>query len=389
MSMINIAFAETMMEGDARGAIHSFPIPTYNVTKEFNWKSPAGEKICEMTARLGVPYFANMISSGITPEDTRSMCCRLSIDNRELRKRLGGLFASAPLTGSIGVVTLNAPRLAIISANKEEFLDNIEGYMEVARDSLEIKRRILESMIDKDLYPYSRFYLRSIKEKSGKYYSNHFSTIGLVGMHEACMNLIGEGIQTKEGKSLALEVLQFMKKTTQQYQEETGNLYNLEATPAEGASYRLAKLDKKEFGEEAHHSGEDVPYYTNSTHLPVGYTSSIPKALEHQNDLQSEYTGGTVLHIFLGEAVPDPKVVGRLISNIMSKYKLPYISMTPTFSICEEHGYISGAHDKCPKEGCTARVEKYSRVVGYYRPVSSWNKGKVQEFQDRKTYKIT
>jgi len=386
MEMINIAFAETMMEGDSRGAIHSFPIPTYNITDEFIWDSPAAKKVWEMTAKLGVPYFANMVNSGIKPEDIRSMCCRISIDNRELRKRLGGIFASAPLTGSVGVCTLNLPRLAYISSDKEEFFENVEAYMEVARDSLEIKRKILEDLMDRELYPYSKFYLRSIKQRSGAYYTNHFSTVGLVGMHEACLNLLGDGIQTKAGKALAIETLTFMKKITQEFQVTTGNLYNLEATPAEGACYRLAKADQKSFGAEAAHAGDKIVYYTNSTHLPVGHTDDLFKALDHQDELQCLYTGGTVLHSFLGESAPDPEALAGLIKKITSKYKLPYISITPTFTICEEHGYLKGEHHKCPHEGCIAIVNVYSRVVGYYRPVSSWNDGKKSEYGDRRTY---
>ncbi len=390
--MINRAFAEVMTEGDAKGRIFTFPIPTYNIGKNFDWKDEKFNPIWEMTAKYGIPYFANFINSDMDPDDARSMCCRLRLDNRELLKRGGGLFGANPLTGSIGVVTINLPRLGHTSKNKKEFYKKLDNLMDLAKESLETKRKMVESLTDKGLYPYSKVYLEPIKMRRGQYWANHFATIGLVGMNEALLNLVGKDIASRDGKKLAKEILEHMREKMVKYQKETGNLYNLEATPAEGTSYRLARLDKNKYPDIIFANGEVVknngaePYYTNSSQLPVNFTDDIFEALDLQNDLQTKYTGGTVLHGFLGERLWDIKTTRDLVRKIAENYSLPYFTLSPTFSICPVHGYISGEHYTCPKCVVEQKTEVYSRVVGYIRPVDQWNKGKQEEFKDRKAF---
>jgi len=389
IDMLNMALAEVMAEGDARGRVFTFPIPTYNITKDFNWNSPVSREIFELTAKYGVPYFSNFVNSDMRPEDVRSMCCRLRIDNRELRKRGGGFFGAYPLTGSIGVVTINLPRIGYLAKDESRFLERLSELMDLAKDSLEIKRKVLERFTEKGLYPYSRHYLRFVKERFGAYWKNHFSTIGIIGMNEALLNMFGYGIWTEGGLKFTIKTLMFMRKRLLEYQEETGNLYNLEATPAEGASYRLAKLDKKKYPDiivanEKYLSKGVEPFYTNSTHLPVDYTGDLFEALEHQEKLQPLYTGGTVFHIFLGERIYSWEIAAMLVKRIAYNYRVPYFTLTPTFSICPTHGYINGEHKVCPT--CGVRCEVYSRVVGYLRPVDQWNDGKQSEFRVRKTF---
>ena len=347
MDLFNRAFCEVMMEGDASGRIFSFPIPTYNITVDFDWESPRFQPIWEMTAKYGIPYFSNFMNSDMDPEDARSMCCRLRLDNRELRRRGGGLFGSNPLTGSIGVVTLNLPRAAYQADDEESFHSRLGELMRLAAESLEIKRKQLERFTEDGLYPFSRFYLSAIKERSGHYWDNHFSTIGLLGMNEACLNLIGRGIATPEGKALAVRTLEFMRTRLEAFQEESGHLFNLEATPAEGTSFRLASRDKKRFPDIVT-AGTDEPYYTNSTQLPVGSTDDIFQALTHQDDLQTRYTGGTVFHGFLGERLEDWRSARLLVKRIAENFHLPYFTVSPTFTICPVHGYIPGEHFACP-----------------------------------------
>ncbi|OYT35280.1 MAG: hypothetical protein B6U87_00520 [Candidatus Aenigmarchaeota archaeon ex4484_52] len=347
MDILNKAFAEVMCEGDARGRIFTFPIPTYNITKKFNWDNKNLDSLWEMTSKYGTPYFSNFIHSDMNPDDVRSMCCRLKLDNRELRKRQGGLFASAPLTGSIAVVTINLPRIGFVSHNKAEFYEQLEYLMRIAKTSLEIKRKILEEYTKGGLYPYAKFYLRKIYNSTGKYWSNHFNTIGFLGMNEAILNFLGEDIGTKNGKKFALEIMDFMRKKLSDFQKDSGNMYNLEATPAEGCNYRFAKLDKQQFINIIQ-QGKNEPYYTNSSQLPVDYTEDMFFALEHQDELQCKYSGGTVLHIFLGEHINDKNMCKKLVKKIAYNFKLPYFSITPTFSICPVHGYIPGEHWKCP-----------------------------------------
>ena len=375
MDMLNKAFFEVMMDGDNSGRVFTFPIPTYNITKDFDWDNENIKGLWEMAAKYGIPYFSNFINSDMSPEDARSMCCRLRIDNRELEYRGGGLFGSNPLTGSIGVVTINLPKIAEVSKTKVEFLERLAQKMELAKDSLEIKRKLLENLTDKELYPYTKFYLRDIKARFGVYWKNHFSTIGLIGMNEACLNLFGENIGSLQGKQFAIEVMDYMRAKIVKIQKETGNNYNLEATPGEGTSYRLAKLDKDKY-----------PYYTNSTQLPVNYTDDIFEVLDHQDDLQTKYTGGTVVHIYAGERIQSIKTMKNLVKKICNNYHLPYFTFSPTFSTCPNHGYVAGEHFTCPE--CGASCEVYSRVVGYIRPVQQWNKGKKQEFLDRQEFKI-
>lgn len=355
MNMINKAFAEVMSEGDAQNRVFTFPIPTYNITKDFNWNDQALNPIWEMTAKYGMPYFANFVNSDMSPDDARSMCCRLRLDNRELNKRGGGLFGANPMTGSIGVVTINMPRIGYLAKDEKDFFQRLDYLMDLAKESLETKRRFIEKLTETGLYPYSRHYLKSIKQRRGTYWGNHFSTIGLVGMNEALENLIGEKIVTKKGNKLAQKILEHMRKRMVKYQKETDNMYNLEATPAEGTTYRLAKLDQAKYpkikfaNDSAVKKNGAEPYYTNSSQLPVGYTSDIFEALELQDNLQTKYTGGTVLHGFLGEKINDIEVVKNLVKTIATKYHLPYFTFTPTFSICPEHGYLSGEHHTCPK----------------------------------------
>ena len=377
MEMINRAFLEVMKEGDYHGRIFSFPIPTYNITEDFPWESEVGNLLLELTAKYGVPYFQNFINSDLRPEDVRSMCCRLQMDIRELKNRTGGLFGAGDLTGSIGVVTLNLPKLAYLAQGEEDFLDLVSEYAGLAKDSLEFKRKWVSDNLERGMYPFSHRYL-----KNGL--NGHFSTIGLIGGHEACLNLLHKGIETDAGVRLMRRVLEHLRELTSSYQEETGHLFNVEATPAEGTSYRLAKIDKDLY-QDIEASGEDVPYYTNSTTLPVGMTEDVFEALEHQNKLQPLYTGGTVFHTFLGESVADAGALRSFLVKSMSQTKLPYISITPTFSICKDHGYLNGEQFECPH--CGQEAEVYTRVVGYYRPVKLWNKGKQEEYKDRVEYK--
>ncbi|BCR03787.1 anaerobic ribonucleoside triphosphate reductase [Desulfuromonas versatilis] len=347
MDLFNRAFCEVMMAGDASGRIFSFPIPTYNITADTDWEGERMQPIWEMTAKYGIPYFSNFINSDMDPEDARSMCCRLRLDNRELRRRGGGLFGSNPLTGSIGVVTLNLPRAAFLAESEEAFYARISELMRLAFESLEIKRKQLERFTDEGLYPYSRYYLAGIRERSGNYWDNHFSTIGLLGMNEACLNLLGQGIDTAAGKAFAVKALQFMRGQLEAFQEQTGHLYNLEATPAEGTSFRLARADRKRFPDIRTAGGEE-PYYTNSTQLPVGTTEDIFQALTHQDALQTQYTGGTVFHGFLGERLDDWRSARLLVKRIAENFHLPYFTISPTFTICPVHGYIPGEHFACP-----------------------------------------
>ena len=390
MEMFNLAYAEVMKQGDARGRVFTFPIPTYNITKDFQWDSPVSKALFEVTAKYGVPYFSNFVNSDMKPEDVRSMCCRLRIDNRELRKRGGGFFGANPLTGSIGVVTLNMPRIGYLSKDEDEFFERLDKVMQTAKTSLEIKRKVLESFTDSGLYPYSRRYLHNVKDGYGKFWKNHFSTIGLVGINEAVVNLLGVNIASSEGKDFAIKTLSFMRETLTDFQAETGNIYNLEATPAEGTSYRLARIDKRRYPEIVMANQHQVvtqhaePFYTNSSQLPVDYEGDLFDALEHQENLQTLYTGGTVFHIFLGERLHSWQSAAELIKKVAWNSRLPYFTLTPTFSVCPSHGYTSGEHHKCPV--CGANCEVYSRVVGYLRPVDQWNDGKQAEFAIRRTF---
>ncbi len=389
MEMFNAAFADVMSQGDSKGRVFTFPIPTYNVTRDFDWESNLAEKIFEVTAKYGVPYFSNFINSDMKPEDVRSMCCRLRIDNRELAKRGGGFFGANPLTGSIGVVTLNLPRIGYLSKDEDEFFERLENLMEIARDSLEIKRKVLEKFTDMGLYPYSRRYLQGVREQSEKYWRNHFSTIGIIGLNESILNLFGTNIASLEGTDFAIRVLTFMREKLLDFQKETESIYNLEATPAEGTSYRLARIDKKKTPDivaanEKNVAAGAAPFYTNSSQLPVDYEGDLFEAVEHQDKLQTLYTGGTVFHIFLGERLHAWKPAAELIRKVSWGSHLPYFTLTPTFSICSSHGYISGEHKQCPQ--CGSACEVYSRVVGYLRPVDQWNDGKQAEFAIRKTF---
>ncbi len=408
VDLINMAFAECMLEGDASGRVFTFPIPTYNITKNFDWDNPNYNLIWKMTAKYGIPYFANFVNSDMKPEDARSMCCRLRLDKKELQKRGGGLFGANPQTGSIGIVTINMPRLGFTSSNEDEFFGKLDRLMELSKESLEIKRKTLERFTDEGLYPYSKFYLRSVKERFGKYWENHFSTIGLLGMNEGIVNFMPEeNIATDKGKEFAIRTLDFMRDKVRKFQEETGNMYNLEATPGEGTTYRFAKKDKEEFkdiivaNEDAVKNG-GKPYYTNSTHLPVNYTDDLFKALELQDGLQTKYTGGTVFHTFIGERLK-PESVRSLVRKVSENFRLPYFTITPTFSICPNHGYLLGDHEYCPRcdgevgyntsggvkeVGVRIKCERYSRIVGYLRPLQQWNDGKQAEWFDRKMFKV-
>ncbi|MDR2616618.1 MAG: ribonucleoside triphosphate reductase [Endomicrobium sp.] len=350
MDILNQAFLELMLDGDAKGRVFTFPIPTYNITNEFDWNNKNITALWDITAKYGIPYFANFINSDMKPEDARSMCCRLRIDNRELQKRGGGLFGAAPLTGSIGVVTINLPRIGYLAKNETDFMEKLKNNMDIAKQSLEIKRGVLEKFTSGNLYPYMSFYLRSVKQRFNQYWKNHFSTIGLVGLNEACLNLFEQDIGTQKGKEFGNKVLDFMRNTLIPYQQETGNNYNLEATPAEGTSYRLAKLDAKLFPDIISASiVKETPFYTNSSQLPVNYTDDIFENLDLQDSMQSKYTGGTVLHMFVGEKVKDTQALKTFIKTVCENYKLPYFSITPTFSICPNCGYLEGEHDECPK----------------------------------------
>ncbi len=361
MDMLNRAFAEVMLEGDAKGRVFTFPIPTYNITPDFDWDNPALEPIWKMTARYGTPYFANFVNSDMSPDDARSMCCRLRLDNRELRKRMGGLFAAAPLTGSVGVVTMNLARLGYLSRNERDFNQRLEQLMEIARTSLEIKRKMLEQLTERGLYPYSHHFLGTVKASTGKFWSNHFSTLGLNGMHEACLNLLGVGIEHPDGRAFAVRALNTMRDILARFQEETGHLYNLEATPAEGATYRMARTDRERYPDIVTSGSDVAPYYTNSTHLPVNFSDDLFDVLDHQDALQTLYTGGTVLHIFLGEQLDDWRQARHLVRVVAEKYRLPYYTLTPTFSVCPVHGYIGGEHHHCPYEHTPEQLARFGR----------------------------
>jgi len=380
IDMLNQAFCEVMNEGDSKGRIFSFPIPTYNISNDFDPDNPNLDSLWQMTAKYGIPYFANFLNSDLRPEDARSMCCRLRLDLREIRRRGGGLFGSDPLTGSLGVVTINMPRLGYLSKNTEEFFERLRSTMELAKDSLEVKRKALDNLAEQGLFPYSVCYLKSIKERLGSYWSNHFSTIGLIGMNEAILNLSEHDITTTEGTRFAKEVLNFMKDVLAEFQQETGNLYNLESTPGEGASYRLAKLDKERFSQIIT-AGEKEPYYTNSSQLPVNADFDLASAMDHQDQLQTIYTGGTVFHCFMGERIHNPDMAKKMVMKTANNFQLPYFTLTPTFSVCPEHGYLNGETPVCPE--CKHETEVYSRVVGYFRPVRQWNRGKQEEYHDR------
>lgn len=392
MDILNRAFAEVMMEGDAKGRVFSFPIPTYNITKDFDWDNKNLDAVWRMTGKYGVPYFSNFINSDMDPEDARSMCCRLRLDNRELRKRGGGLFGANPLTGSVGVVTINMPRIGFLASSKVDFYDRLKKLLDIAEESLVIKRQTLEELTDMGLYPYAKFYLREVKERTGKYWKNHFGTIGLLGLNEACINFLGVKyhIASEEGQAFALEVMDFMRDKISALQEKSGDIYNLEATPGESTTYRFAKKDKELFpdiicaNELAYSVGGD-PYYTNSSHLPVNYTDDMFEALELQDELQTKYTGGTVMHLFVGEEIPDVNIVKNMVKSIANKFHLPYFTLTPTFSVCPTHGYLSGCQPEC---WCGEKTEIYSRIVGYLRPVAQWNNGKQAEYDQRKEYKV-
>ena len=367
MDMFNKAFLELMLDGDAKGRVFTFPIPTYNITKDFDWDNPSYQPLWDITAKYGIPYFANFVNSDMNPEDARSMCCRLRIDNRELNRRGGGLFGSAPLTGSIGVVTINMPRLGYISSNEEEFFKNLTDRMETAKLSLEIKRKVIERFTAANLYPYMSFYLRSVKQRFNEYWKNHFSTIGIVGLNECCLNLFGENIGTEKGRAFGVKVMNFMRAKLIEFQKETGNNYNLEATPAEGTSYRLAKLDREQYpniivSDNDQANAGRPPFYTNSSQLPVNFTDDIFELLDLQDEIQSKYTGGTVLHIFMGERIKDTEALKKFIRKVCEGYQLPYFSITPTFSVCPKCGYIEGEHFECPK--CKAeKIEAIEKQI--------------------------
>jgi len=378
MDLMNRVFLEVMNEGDYNGRTFTFPIPTYNITKDFDWENENAQLLFEMTAKYGIPYFQNFVNSSLNPSDVRSMCCRLQLDLRELRVRGGGLFGSAEMTGSVGVVTINMPRLGYLSKTKPEFFERLGRMMDLAKESLEIKRKVVEKNIEQGLLPFTKRYLPSL--------NNHFSTIGLNGMNEACLNFVGVDISAEKGKAFALEVLEFMRSRLADYQEQTGHLYNLEATPAEGVAFRLPKEDQLRFPGIIQAGTPEAPYYTNSTHLPVDYTDDPLAALDHQDELQTLYTGGTVLHLFLGERVADWKTCREFVKKVAQNYRLPYFTITPTFSICQSHGYLEGEMPACSK--CGAKTEVWSRIVGYYRPVDQWHKAKQSEYADRIEYVV-
>ena len=379
MDMINKAFIEVMLEGDANGRGFQYPIPTYSITKDFDWTDTENNRLLfEMTAKYGTPYFSNYINSDMQPSDIRSMCCRLRLDLRELRKKTGGYFGSGESTGSIGVVTINMPRIAYLSDDEDEFFSHLDKMMDIAARSLKVKRDVITKLLNEGLYPYTKRYLGS--------FENHFSTIGLVGMHEACLNAkwLGKGLTHPESVEFTKKVLNHMRERLSDYQEMYGDLYNLEATPAESTSYRLAKHDKMRYSNIITSGSADAPYYTNSSHLPVNYTLDVFEALDIQDELQTLYTSGTVFHAFLGEKLPDWNAAAKLVRTIAENYKLPYYTLSPTYSICREHGYLAGEHFKCPY--CGKDAEVYSRITGYYRPVQNWNDGKMQEYKDRTEY---
>jgi ribonucleoside-triphosphate reductase len=390
MNLFNKAFLEVMAEGDANGRVFTFPIPTYNITKDFDWDNKLLDGLWQVTGKYGLPYFSNFIHSDMNPEDARSMCCRLRIDNRQLEKQGGGLFGANPLTGSIGVVTLNLPRIGREEKSTTAFLRRVDELLVLAKKSLEIKRKVLEQFTEQNLYPYTKFYLRNIKKRHGVYWKNHFSTIGIVGMNEALMNFVGENIVSAKGQAFTNMLLDHIREKLREFQIETGHNYNLEATPAESTAFRFALADQKKFPHMIFANGVGQnsarPFYTNSTHLPVNYTNDIFEALDLQDDFQSKYTGGTVIHLFLGEKIDNPESIKNLVRKICQQYRLPYFTLTPTFSVCVKHGYLSGEVKKC--ERCGEACEVYSRIVGYLRPVDQWNDGKQAEFLLRKTYQF-
>lgn len=378
MDLINKTFIDVMSTGDAKGRIFTFPIPTYNITKDFDWENENAKSLFDMTAKYGIPYFQNFINSSLNPSDVRSMCCRLQLDLRQLRARGGGLFGSAEMTGSVGVVTINLPRIGYLARTKEEYLTRLGRLMDIAKESLEIKRKVVEENIARGLLPFTKRYLPSLR--------NHFSTIGLNGMNESLLNFQSQDIASPQGKAFAQEVLEFMRQKLSEYQEETGHFYNLEATPAEGTTYRFAKEDRVRFPGIMQAGVPTAPYYTNSTHLPVCYTDDPLSALDHQDELQTKYTGGTVLHLFLGERVNDWNACRDFVKRVAENYRLPYFTITPTFSVCPTHGYIRGEVRACPT--CDTTCEVWSRIVGYFRPVDQWNKGKQSEYTERVEYRI-
>lgn len=391
INLFNKAFAELMSEGDATGTPFSFPIPTYNITKDFDWDNPDYKPIWEMTSKYGIPYFSNFVNSDLSPDDVRSMCCRLRLDKRELNRRGGGLFASNPLTGSVGVVTINLPKLGYEASSEQQLMQRLRNLMELAKSSLEIKRKTIELYTEKGLYPYSKYYLRDIRKRYNCFWKNHFSTIGIVGMNECCLNFLGVGIADPDGKAFAIRVLNYMRDVLVEFQEETGNIYNLEATPAESTAYRFARIDTMQYEDIITANHKDYlngskPYYTNSTHLPVNFSDDVFRVLNHQDELQTLYTGGTVLHIFTGEKAIPAASVRSIVKKIAGQFRLPYFTLSPTFSICPSHGYIHGEHFECPE--CGSACEVFSRIVGYLRPVSQWNDGKKKEFIDRKVFRF-
>ncbi len=381
MDMVNKAFLEIMIEGDANGRGFQYPIPTYSITRDFDWSDTENNRLLfEMTAKYGTPYFSNYINSDMEPSDVRSMCCRLRLDLRELRKKSGGFFGSGESTGSIGVVTINMPRIAYLAKDEKDYFDRLTHLMDLAAKSLKIKRDVVTKLLNEGLYPYTKRYLGT--------FSNHFSTIGLVGMNEACLNAnwLGKDLTNKEAQEFTKKTLNFMRNKLSDYQEKYGDLYNLEATPAESTSYRLAKKDKSLYPDIITASNDNTPYYTNSSHLPVGYTDDLFKALDVQDELQTLYTSGTVFHTFLGERIPDWKACASLVKTIANNYKLPYYTISPTYSVCRNHGYITGEVKKCPT--CGEATEVYSRITGYYRPIANWNDGKTKEYDMRKEYVV-
>ena len=382
MDMINRAFLETMIEGDANGRGFQYPIPTYSITEDFDWSDRLNNKLLfDMTAKYGTPYFSNYINSDMKPSDVRSMCCRLRLDLRELRKKTGGFFGSGESTGSVGVVTINMPRIAYLATDPEDFYKRLDRIMDISARSLKLKRGVISRLLDEGLYPYTKRYLGN--------FDNHFSTIGLIGMNEVGLNAkwLGHDMTSRDTQEFTKDVLNHMRNRLSDYQEQYGDLYNLEATPAESTSYRLAKHDRKRWPDIKTAGKEgDTPYYTNSSHLPVDFTDDVFAALDIQDELQTLYTSGTVFHAFLGEKLPDWKAAAKLVRTIAENYKLPYYTMSPTYSICKNHGYLAGEQDTCPDCGC--KTEVYSRITGYYRPVQNWNDGKLQEFHNRKEYDI-
>lgn len=374
MDMINRAFLELMIEGDQKGRVFTFPIPTYNLTKDFDWDSPIADLLFKATAKYGIPYFQNYLGTDLNPGDIRAMCCRLNLDQRELMRRPGNIWGPGDSTGSIGVVTINLNRIGFEAQSREEFFARLKYLMTLAKESLETKREVISNMLQRGLMPYTLVYLG--------HFDNHFSTIGVCGMHECCLNFLGKGIGSPEGKEFTIEVLQFMREVLREFQEETGNLYNLEATPAESTAYRLARLDREKYRNIITSGTDKFPYLTNSTQLNVDATRDVWEAIQHQQDIQPLYTGGTIFHTFLPEAI-DPETCKKLVQKI-AETRLPYFSITPTFSVCEGHGYLKGEHPTCPH--CGAETEVYSRIVGYLRPIRTWNDGKQQEFRERTPY---